>query len=90
MISDNVQHELERVKLQCQQQIAERDAKARVMERLLRSKIDDANLELQSRIRELERVNEVMVDRELRMVELQKQVDALRKEVDMLHASNAA
>ena len=47
----------------------------------LASKVEERTAELSSRIQELETLNKSMIGRELKMVELKKEVEALRKRI---------
>lgn len=57
------------------------EEKLQAYSRQLEEKVMERTKELEARVVELEKINKDVVDRELRMIELKKQMDEMRKKM---------
>ncbi len=78
--------ELEELKNNLEQMVRERTAELEKLKTGLEKTVVERTKVLEEKLEELKRVNRLMIDRELKMVEMKKEIGALRKENEELKA----
>lgn len=77
---DEIERLEKSIKLLIKRDIQITEAREKLREKI--KELEQTKKELQEKVKELERFQELTVGRELKMVELKKQVESLRKKVD--------
>ena len=85
---DNQEHQqiIKRLQLTYEEEISALKSKIRLMEKMSKEKIEESALQIQAKlmqakISELENINKLMIGRELKMVELKKEIEELKKKL---------
>lgn len=70
--------ELEKEKISLEAKVKERTKELEGLTKNLEEKVKDRTKELDSKVEDLEKINRVMIDRELKMAELKKEIELLK------------
>ncbi len=76
--------ELEKAKTGLEEQVKQRTAALEVAKRDLESEVTKRTQELEKKVTELERINKLMLNRELKMMELKKEIEKLKMQIPSL------
>jgi len=78
---------LEKAKFGLEVKVAERTRKLDILARGLEEQVEERTAELKEKINELQKINNLMVGRELKMAELKVEIRELKEELQTLKAS---
>ena len=78
---------LEKAKSELETKVAERTRKLDILARGLEEQVEKRTAELKEKIDELQRINNLMVGRELKMAELKTEIKGLKEELQALKVS---